>query len=230
MRFLSAILFAAFVYSEPANATTYNVNIFGPLPDGVSAGPTGRVSSNACSGGGTICGGTNTAYSFFAQPGDVIDFGSVALGTFFFGGGNLQSVQYVGDDGLVHTGIGTPTALYRSLYGFTDNYVSTLFLPTIFLPNNAPLTPLVACNTGDPSCLTRIINATAATPPVEVDLTFTIGSTGFIELGWTSGVYTAPVAAVPETSTWAMMLLGFAGVSFMAYRRKSRPRIHGRLI
>jgi hypothetical protein len=28
------------------------------------------------------------------------------------------------------------------------------------------------------------------------------------------------VAAVPETSTWAMMILGFAGVGFMAYRRK----------
>ena len=27
------------------------------------------------------------------------------------------------------------------------------------------------------------------------------------------------IAAVPETSTWAMMLLGFAGVGFMAYRR-----------
>jgi hypothetical protein len=36
---------------------------------------------------------------------------------------------------------------------------------------------------------------------------------------------TSPVtiAAVPETSTWAMMLLGFAGVGFMAYRRKSKP-------
>ena len=28
------------------------------------------------------------------------------------------------------------------------------------------------------------------------------------------------VSAVPEPSTWAMMLLGFAGVGFMAYRRK----------
>jgi hypothetical protein len=28
-------------------------------------------------------------------------------------------------------------------------------------------------------------------------------------------------AAVPEPSTWAMMILGFAGVGFMAYRRKS---------
>jgi hypothetical protein len=33
----------------------------------------------------------------------------------------------------------------------------------------------------------------------------------------------AGVSAVPETSTWAMMLLGFAGVGFMAYRRKSKP-------
>jgi hypothetical protein len=28
-------------------------------------------------------------------------------------------------------------------------------------------------------------------------------------------------AAVPESSTWAMMILGFAGIGFMAYRRKS---------
>lgn len=30
----------------------------------------------------------------------------------------------------------------------------------------------------------------------------------------------APVAAVPEPSTWAMMLLGFGGLGFMTYRRK----------
>jgi hypothetical protein len=31
--------------------------------------------------------------------------------------------------------------------------------------------------------------------------------------------------AVPEPSTWAMMILGFAGVGFMAYRRKSKPAV-----
>ena len=35
--------------------------------------------------------------------------------------------------------------------------------------------------------------------------------------------YLHAVAAVPEPTTWAMMLLGFAGVGFMAYRRKSKP-------
>ena len=33
------------------------------------------------------------------------------------------------------------------------------------------------------------------------------------------------IAAVPEPSTWAMMTLGFAGVGFMAYRRKSKPAL-----
>jgi hypothetical protein len=29
-------------------------------------------------------------------------------------------------------------------------------------------------------------------------------------------------AAVPEPGTWAMMILGFAGVGFMAYRRRDQ--------
>jgi hypothetical protein len=36
-------------------------------------------------------------------------------------------------------------------------------------------------------------------------------------------ITTFEVTAVPEASTWAMMMLGFAGVGFMAYRRKAKP-------
>jgi PEP-CTERM motif len=39
-------------------------------------------------------------------------------------------------------------------------------------------------------------------------------------LGFDPGMNTN---AVPEPSTWAMMLLGSAGIGFVAYRRKSRP-------
>jgi hypothetical protein len=35
----------------------------------------------------------------------------------------------------------------------------------------------------------------------------------------------SPAESVPEPSTWAMMLLGFAGVGFMAYRRKAKPAL-----
>jgi hypothetical protein len=34
------------------------------------------------------------------------------------------------------------------------------------------------------------------------------------------GRMTPELAAVPEPSTWAMMILGFAGIGFMAYRRR----------
>jgi hypothetical protein len=36
---------------------------------------------------------------------------------------------------------------------------------------------------------------------------------------------TTDVSAVPEPSAWAMMILGFAGIGFMAYRRKSKPAL-----
>ena len=32
-------------------------------------------------------------------------------------------------------------------------------------------------------------------------------------------------SAVPELSTWMMMILGFAGLGFTAYRRKSKPAL-----
>ena len=33
------------------------------------------------------------------------------------------------------------------------------------------------------------------------------------------------VSGIPEPSTWAMLIVGFAGVGFMAYRRKSKPAL-----
>jgi hypothetical protein len=38
--------------------------------------------------------------------------------------------------------------------------------------------------------------------------------------GFVTATSSPVVAAVPEPSTWAMMILGFFGVGFMAYRRK----------
>jgi hypothetical protein len=37
-----------------------------------------------------------------------------------------------------------------------------------------------------------------------------------------SGAFSVTVSAVPEPSTWAMMILGFMGVGFMAYRRRNQ--------
>jgi hypothetical protein len=43
-----------------------------------------------------------------------------------------------------------------------------------------------------------------------------LGSTGFATGD--------PVSPVPEPSTWAMLIIGFAGLGFMAYRRKSQSQ------
>jgi hypothetical protein len=48
---------------------------------------------------------------------------------------------------------------------------------------------------------------------------FSTGATAF-EFAFTASP-DQQITPVPEPSTWAMMILGFAGVGFMAYRRKS---------
>jgi hypothetical protein len=39
------------------------------------------------------------------------------------------------------------------------------------------------------------------------------------------GVWIVEVPAVPEPSTWAMLLIGFAGIGFTTYRRSSRRQL-----
>jgi PEP-CTERM motif-containing protein len=53
------------------------------------------------------------------------------------------------------------------------------------------------------------------------DLTFR-GNAGLLYIGLDNVSVEFLTAAVPEPSTWAMMLLGFAGVGFMAYRRRNQ--------
>jgi hypothetical protein len=48
--------------------------------------------------------------------------------------------------------------------------------------------------------------------------------TGGGTAGYGGDLTTAPIAAIPEPSTWAMMILGFAGIGFMAYRRGAQFR------
>jgi PEP-CTERM motif len=54
---------------------------------------------------------------------------------------------------------------------------------------------------------------------------------GHYDLGRTQNsdlVNSAPFTialAVPEPSTWAMLILGFAGIGFMAYRRQAKPSL-----
>jgi hypothetical protein len=58
-------------------------------------------------------------------------------------------------------------------------------------------------------------------PTFFVDPTFAQANEYSIE----TSVGIGNISPVPEVSTWAMMMLGFAGVGFMAYCRKSKPAV-----
>ena len=78
----------------------------------------------------------------------------------------------------------------------------------------------------------------AAYPITEFSATYTVTTTntadtvslladndlGFAPPGYTTGTgsFGPAVAAVPEPSTWAMMLIGFLGLGVMAYRRRTQ--------
>jgi PEP-CTERM motif len=51
-------------------------------------------------------------------------------------------------------------------------------------------------------------------------VTFSYADTAIPAGTYFEAQFVTQVAAVPEPSTWAMMILGFLGVGFMAYRRK----------
>ena len=53
-----------------------------------------------------------------------------------------------------------------------------------------------------------------------VNVAFAVDAAGGGDTGAVGALLTTP--AVPEASTWAMMILGFAGVGFMAYRRRNQ--------
>lgn len=64
--------------------------------------------------------------------------------------------------------------------------------------------------------ITDLLSATTA-PTGE---SFTVLATAPVDSNF-KGVAFAPTAAVPEASTWAMLIAGFAGLGFLAYRRKA---------
>ena len=63
------------------------------------------------------------------------------------------------------------------------------------------------------------INPASAVNPYD-PTAFVTGLT-FVGDGRFTGTMDPILAAVPEPSTWAMMILGFAGIGYMAFRRRN---------
>ena len=60
---------------------------------------------------------------------------------------------------------------------------------------------------------------------IAMTMTSDDGSDDGVRLLFRTATATQLTGAVPEPSTWAMLILGFVGIGFMAYRRKSKPAL-----
>jgi hypothetical protein len=101
-----------------------------------------------------------------------------------------------------------------------DNFV---YDNELFFPANSSASP----NGANLSFAGGIVFQTAS--PSKMDIYFSANSNGTDDptIAYFAGydrsygaLDTFTVTAVPEPSTWAMMILGFCGLGFMAYRRK----------
>ncbi len=101
-----------------------------------------------------------------------------------------------GDDTLITGGLNTQ--LVNAIFGRGSGNSYAAYCPGCSLADQQAALDAAAAGSGAP-------------------FTFT----GTYTLDRASGSGTFQVAAVPEPSTWALMLLGFAGLGVMAYRRRS---------
>jgi PEP-CTERM motif len=137
---------------------------------------------------------------------------------------NYLSLIANGTETLTFGSLGTDVRTSFGLYwGSIDAYNSITFFTT----NNGPVTytgsdlpsPPLGSNGDQASSLT---NAYVTFTDISFDKVVLSSSQNSFEFDNVSAPVLNRVGGVPEPSTWAMMVLGFAGVGFMAYGRKKK--------
>jgi hypothetical protein len=143
------------------------------------------------------CTSVSVSPVFQFAPGDTVDFGTLVLGS-FYGGASAPVPPYI---------------IFRW---------DPMFLAGgPFLPSSLA----AMAQAPGPGCDSSVSGNTCLSAPLPDPKTFQLEYTtpdgGQIQFAFTGQVISY-TPAVPEPSTWAMMLIGFACVG-MAYRRKSKP-------
>jgi PEP-CTERM motif len=194
---LAAAATVALLASQPASAATFQ-------------GSTSGCFGTNCAASGTSGVASDDALLFVADSfgpvmtttSTTVDLGSISLTALDFGSGNFNKDDFDLKVSFKKPGSGSST-FDADLMG------SALFG---FILGNGEIT----IDFGGPQTFT--LNGTTFTLTVD-DVTLSNGH----DSAQIDGVIA--VAAVPEPSTWAMMILGFFGVGFMAYRRNARPAL-----
>jgi hypothetical protein len=98
----------------------------------------------------------------------------------------------------------------------------------ITVANSASFFKLAFSNTGALTDIGASITTPADTLTYSISgLTFAVDNPGGHQIDGGAFTVSSPIiaGAVPEPSTWAMLLLGFIGIGSMAYRRRSKPAL-----
>jgi hypothetical protein len=186
-----------------ANATVvFSINLFGPAPTGVTQIGIPQAVHQMPEGGFAGYNGFQSAQYIFSSNG-IADFGSVTFYPLF--------TPCIRD---CFKGFGEDVSLGSYSLGFLGttndkNAASGQY--------TASGTLLDICSTDFP-CSTPTTTRTVA-------LTFNVTSGENLLLYWQNPASYSPAMGssasfVPEPSTWAMLLTGFAGIGLMTYRRR----------
>jgi hypothetical protein len=175
--------------------------------------------TGTCGEGGTVFGSitlTDTTdgvdFDISVLNGAAFNFNGDAFNTFNFGvGKSLTKNDFhfttLGYEAVIPAG--KQDGFGNFLYGVNHTADGTSTSDIMFSVLGIDFTDFVKSVDGKPSVFFTI------------DVLGANGNSGLIGSAFSGDGINAQVAAVPEPSTWAMMILGFAGVGFMAYRRKS---------
>jgi hypothetical protein len=120
---------------------------------------------------------------------------------------------------------------YANLGGSSDPIPSTISItgtPYSYDPSSGNLV-LEVIATGQPhpyaGLSAQYLNADDTAYDSNPVMSQFVSGDGFSPYSQYDGLVTAFTPAVPEPSTWAMMILGFLGLGFVTYRRKSKPAL-----
>ena len=220
------LLVSAAFWSSGANALTITINggespTFPPTFTALATGNS-PLSLPAT----TCCGATNSFTVSATAVGtpplasgslltDTISINSTAAGTLFIW--------------VTETGLTSPLGNVKYTSGLTSNLlqgaITSVTLSTFVSPTDGVSPPIgtlldTATFTGlGTQTLSSLDNP--GTGPYSLQELFVVHATG---VGTANLTIDLTSATVPETSTWAMMLLGFAGLAYAGYRRTRAPR------
>jgi PEP-CTERM motif len=198
----------------------------------VAPGPSASVSVLVTVNGGITSSALPSAYlssieteSMFQVSGAGLDINDQL---YLLYGTNVSNTLYTSNYGNV-TYSGSPTVGFQGSlqehtnYNFMTNQIYTVQL---FADASASQSSGDSCDVANDTCDFFGVGGLASVSAF-VDPTFQIasGTPNQYTLLFSPGVGNGIEEAVPEPSTWAMMILGFAGIGLMAYRRKSKPAL-----